>query len=106
MLVKDRVPGLMAGLALAAAAAACGALGRAAARVALCLRAHRAGRPVSGHAPHGAPRGRPVADVAYHGFESGSYTAFSIPGVPVAEPVAVDARQGYLYAVRVRAPAG
>ena len=47
-----------------------------------------------------------MADVAYHGFESGSYTAFSIPGVPVAEPVAVDARQGYLYAVRVRAPAG
>lgn len=56
---------------------------------------------------HTVPRlGRRVAVVSYHGFESGVYTIFSVPGVPVSQEVAVDARQGYLEAIRVHTPAG
>ena len=50
--------------------------------------------------------GRRVAVVSYHGPESGAYTIFSVPGVPVSQEVAVDARQGYLKAVRVPTQAG
>lgn len=58
---------------------------------------------------HTVPRvGRKVAVVAYQGTPgpvapSGVYAIYSIPGVPVVKEVAVDARQGYIEAVRVAA---
>lgn len=47
--------------------------------------------------------GRKVGSIGYRGVYSGTFEIYSVPGVPVSKEVAVDARQGYLKAVRVSA---
>lgn len=63
--------------------------------------AHRAGTPY----PVTHTTLHRVGSLSYHGPYSGLYYVYSVPGVPVALEVAMDARQGYLKAIRVSAPA-